>query len=102
MIVLAAVAVLAGVPPAMAQETPATPHVQVRLTPERTDVGADETFYIAIEQTIEPGWHTYWANPGDSGEAPTLTWTMPAGFEAGAIEWPLPKKISVGPLANYG
>jgi thiol:disulfide interchange protein DsbD len=51
---------------------------------------------------IIPGWHLYWRNPGDSGEAPRIDWSLPAGWQAGAIQWPVPKRIPVGPLTNYG
>ncbi|UUX96085.1 protein-disulfide reductase DsbD [Aquabacterium sp. J223] len=49
-----------------------------------------------------PHWHTYWKNPGDSGLPTLLTWTLPLGVEAGDIEWPLPKRLPVGPLMNHG
>jgi len=32
----------------------------------------------------------------------TVQWTLPAGITAGDIAWPLPKKIPIGNLANYG
>jgi thiol:disulfide interchange protein DsbD len=50
----------------------------------------------------QPEWHTYWKNTGDSGLPTQLQWTLPAGVQAGEIAWPVPKKIPVGPLANYG
>src|SRR5690606_8197338 len=46
--------------------------------------------------------HTYWINPGDSGEPLSIEWTLPEGFEAGPIHWPVPDKIKTGPLASYG
>src|SRR6185503_19125861 len=48
------------------------------------------------------GWHVYWRNPGDSGEAPRIVWRLPPEFHAGDIAWPAPTRIPVGPLANYG
>jgi len=51
---------------------------------------------------MEKGWHTYWQNPGDSGLPTTLAWKLPAGIEAGPIEWPAPRELPVGPLVNYG
>ena len=49
-----------------------------------------------------PHWHTYWSNPGDSGLATTFDWQLPAGFVAGAVEWPTPQRLPIGPLVNYG
>lgn len=86
--------------PAAAQE--AQNLVQIRLLPERAKIQAGEEIWVGIEQSIAPGWHTYWKNPGDSGTAPRVTWHMPGGFEAGEILWPVPHKIKIGALANYG
>ena len=36
------------------------------------------------------------------GEAPRIAWTLPAGWQAGEIRWPVPQRIPVGPLVNYG
>ena len=90
--------------PAAAQPPKAKqpPHVHIRLVPEHTHIGSGETVTVAIEQTIDPGWHTYWVNPGDSGEPPEIKWTLPAGFKAGEIQWPVPEKIVTGTLASYG
>ena len=33
---------------------------------------------------------------------PQLHWTLPAGVTAGDIAWPVPRKIPIGTLANYG
>lgn len=77
-------------------------HARIRLVPEFSYIEPGQTMYVAIEQTIDAGWHTYWMNPGDSGEAPAIRWTLPEGFEAGAIKWPVPEKIMIGGLGNYG
>lgn len=84
--------------PASAQER----HAQIRLIPETTHPQPGGPIYIAIEQTLDPGWHSYWVNPGDSGEPLRVKWTMPGGFDAGPVEWPTPVKVMTGPLASYG
>jgi DsbC/DsbD-like thiol-disulfide interchange protein len=58
--------------------------------------------WVGLQLQHQPEWHTYWKNPGDSGLPTQLDWTLPAGIEAGEIAWPVPKKIPVGTLANYG
>ncbi len=77
-------------------------HAQIRLIPERTIIEAGETIFVAIEQKIESDWHTYWVNPGDSGEPLGIEWELPKGFEAGDIKWPTPKKIDIDTLTSYG
>ncbi|WP_028997351.1 protein-disulfide reductase DsbD family protein [Azohydromonas australica] len=49
-----------------------------------------------------PHWHTYWKNPGDSGLPTKLQWSVPPGVDLGEIEWPVPQRLPVGPLMNFG
>ena len=58
--------------------------------------------WVGLQITHAPEWHTYWKNAGDSGMPTELQWTLPPGVMAGDIAWPLPKKIPIGHLANYG
>ena len=80
-----------------------TPQVRAELLAHAPD-GADpgKTVWLGLQLTHQPDWHTYWKNPGDSGLPITVQWTLPAGISAGDIAWPLPKKIPIGNLANYG
>lgn len=57
---------------------------------------------VAVRQDIQPGWHTYWRNPGDSGGPTTLKWRLPQGVRAGPIVWPLPERQRLQGLVNYG
>lgn len=77
-------------------------NARLSLIPAQTAIAAGETVPVAIRQDIRQGWHTYWINAGDSGEMMRVDWTLPAGFTAGALEWPVPEKIINGPLVSYG
>ncbi len=77
----------------------ATEHVQARLVSSQATVAPGQRFTVALEQNIKPHWHTYWLNPGDSGQATTIAWT---GAQAGAIQWPTPSIQAIGPIVNYG
>lgn len=79
-----------------------SPRVTATLLSARDAVAPGERFHVALVQKIAPGWHTYWRNPGDSGEATRIDWTLPAGVTADAIEWPAPEAMPFGPLVNYG
>ena len=68
--------------------------------PQGLDPG--KPVWVGLQLKHQPDWHTYWKNSGDSGQPTTLTWTLPPGVSAGDIAWPLPKKIPIGNLANYG
>jgi thiol:disulfide interchange protein len=77
-------------------------HVKPVLAAQTEGAAPGSTLYVALIQTIDKGWHTYWRNPGDAGEPTRITWTLPAGWRAGDIVWPAPKRLPVGPLMNYG
>jgi thiol:disulfide interchange protein len=62
----------------------------------------DTTVWVAIRQTIEPSWHTYWRNPGDTGLATSIAWTLPKGITAGEPQWPVPERFTTGPIVNFG
>lgn len=68
--------------------------------PDGADAG--KTVWVGLQLAHKPEWHTYWKNPGDSGLPTELNWSLPEGVSAGAIAWPMPKKIPIGNLANYG
>jgi thiol:disulfide interchange protein len=87
---------------ALSGSTVATDNVKARLVSEVKAVGPGQVFWVALELTIRDGWHTYWRNPGDSGEATKLTWQLPAGFTAGDIVWTTPHRFEIAPLVNYG
>ena len=94
---LAIVLALAGV-----RAEAAAPLVRVDLLSEQAGLTAGGEVWIGIRQRIAPGWHTYWTNPGDSGEPMTMEWTLPPGFAAGPIVWPHPERVPVGPAMSHG
>ena len=67
----------------------------VTLLTESNQVGGEETLLVGLEFNLSPGWHTYWENPGDSGEGASIKWNLPSGFKASTILWPGPKRIPV-------
>ena len=89
--------------PAHAQDAQSTAkHVQIQVIPEFSSVKPGQTIAIAIEEKIDDSWHVYWKNPGDSGEAIRINWTLPQGVTASDIQWPIPERIAFGPLLNFG
>ena len=80
-----------------------TEQVRAELMAHAPD-GADpgKGVWVGLQLTHQPEWHTYWKNSGDSGLPTSMQWTLPAGVSAGEIAWPVPTKIPVGTLANYG
>jgi len=78
------------------------PHAKVELIAAQASVRPGESLLVALRLNHEQGWHTYWKNPGDSGMPTRIGWVLPPGFSAGPILWPIPERIPVGPLTNFG
>ncbi len=77
-------------------------HLTARFVAEHQAVAPGETVSIAVYKEIAPGWHTYWRNPGDSGQGAVIDWALPEGVSAVQSEWPAPERIEYGPLVNFG
>ena len=82
--------------------TVSTPNVKARLISETSAIAPGGSAWVALELDIREGWHTYWRNPGDSGQATRIAWTLPPGVTAGDIVWTAPHRFEVAPLVNYG
>lgn len=100
---LSVLTLMTALPCAMAQDGMAPPpRVKINLIAEHNTVVPGDILWVMFQEEIEPGWHTYWLNPGDSGAAPRIKWTMPEGFNAGDMVWPAPHKIALEGLVSYG
>jgi DsbC/DsbD-like thiol-disulfide interchange protein len=45
---------------------------------------------------LQPGWKTYWRNPGDSGVPPRFDFSKSENIEAVTVLWPAPMKFDDG------
>ncbi len=88
--------------PAIAVSKHVTPQSEVALISEQASVTPGGTAWLGLHIKTKPGWHTYWQNPGDSGQATRISWSLPGGVSAGDIRWPLPQKFSLGPVSGFG
>lgn len=84
---------------ARAAESAAADHVRVswlapsEFAPVRTTIG--------LRFRIDPEWHIYWKNAGDSGAAPKFQFTS-GETVVGPIQWPFPHRLPLGDLTNFG
>ncbi len=102
-IVLALASTLVGTAIAVAQSVPNDgPHVTASLISETRNIVAGQPLHLALRQQIQPGWHTYWSNPGESGLPTTIDWSLPQAFKPGPIMWPTPERFVVRPVVGYG
>lgn len=57
---------------------------------------------IALRLQLKPGWHTYWRNPGDSGEPAVVTLRIDGREIKGPDSWPTPERIDIAGIVSYG
>lgn len=101
-------------PSAWAASQVQAPHVGVELVASGP-LASGEGQQLALHFVLEKGWHLYWQNPGDSGQAPEVHYSLraPAGsvgagtelsslLQVGEIRWPVPERIVSGPVVNFG
>ena len=90
-----------------AQTSVAAPHLKVSLVADQGSVSSQTSRremppHVGLLFDLEPGWHVYWTNAGDSGEPPEVKWTLPAGVMVGPLQFPAPKRLPLGPLMDFG
>ena len=76
--------------------------VEASLLADVDAVAPGKSFTLGLRLKMKEHWHTYWLNPGESGEPTQIKFTAPEGFEFGAIQWPLPSKINTNGAITYG
>jgi thiol:disulfide interchange protein DsbD len=85
-----------------AQATASAPHLLVQMVVPPAQIYPGQNFTAGLYFKLEPGWHVYWVNAGDSGEPPAIHWTLPTGLTADPIEFPAPQRLPLGPLMDFG
>ncbi|MGO8837449.1 MAG: protein-disulfide reductase DsbD family protein [Limisphaerales bacterium] len=86
----------------LAAFTAGAAHTQVRLILSADPAKPGDTIWAGVDMQMDPGWHTYWKNPGEAGMATKIEWQLPPGVTAGDIQWPLPEKLPPAEVTTYG
>jgi thiol:disulfide interchange protein len=77
-------------------------HLTAELVSLAPSIAPGGTLQVGLVLTLEEHWHVYWINAGDSGEPPKITWTLPDGITAGPMQFPIPSRLPLGPLMDFG
>ncbi len=77
-------------------------HLTAELVSLAPSIAPGGTLDVGLVITLEEKWHVYWINAGDSGEPPRITWTLPKGITAGPMRFPIPSRLPLGPLMDFG
>jgi DsbC/DsbD-like thiol-disulfide interchange protein len=84
-----------------ASDWDAQAHTAVRLIAGGTGRTHDTTFLRAgIEVRLEPGWKTYWRDPGDSGAPPIFDSSASENVKSVSVLWPAPRRFPDGAGGN--
>jgi len=99
---LAALLALTPLARALESDPVASPRATVTIIADHAAIAPGQPFRLALRQRLAPGWHTYWVNPGDAGQPPEVSLTLPEGATAQPMRFPAPERIPYGPLVNFG
>jgi thiol:disulfide interchange protein/DsbC/DsbD-like thiol-disulfide interchange protein len=78
-------------------------HTRVELRADVAGIQPGVPFTVGVLMKMDEGWHTYWQNSGEAGLPTRVEWTLPEGFAASEIAWPLPHKYNEsGDVLTYG
>jgi thiol:disulfide interchange protein DsbD len=77
-------------------------HLTAELVSLAPSIAPGGTLEVGLVLTLEEHWHVYWINAGDSGEPPKIAWTLPDGITAGPMQFPIPSRLPLGPLMDFG
>src|ERR1700755_2104419 len=90
-------------PPAAPVEGPVrAQHLTVELLPLEGSIQPGGTADVGLHFNLDKGWHVYWVKAGDSREPPRIKWNLPEGITAGAMLFPAPRRLPLGPLMDFG
>jgi DsbC/DsbD-like thiol-disulfide interchange protein len=102
--IMAATLCAVGEPMAQAQDASAwdkEPHAEARLIAGSTIKTPDAGFLRAgVEIKLDPGWKTYWRQPGDSGVPPALDFSGSQNVNSVKVLWPAPERFPDGAGGN--
>lgn len=77
-------------------------HLTVELVTESSTISPNQDFLAGLHFILDKGWHIYWINAGDAGQPPRMDWQLPGGITAGALQFPAPQRLPLGPLMDFG
>lgn len=94
-------AAAAAVAFALTSTAQAQSNTSVNLVLNAAAARPGDTVFAGIVMESAQNWHTYWRNPGESGAATKIEWTLPSFMTAGDIMWPPPEEHVAGGLTTY-
>lgn len=83
-------------------EEPEGPRARAELISEADGIAPGGSVRIAIDFTIDPGWHLYWKGRNDTGFEPQVRWDLPEGWSVSDLRWPAPRRyVTAGQILDH-
>ncbi|MSR76626.1 MAG: hypothetical protein EXS63_00135 [Candidatus Omnitrophica bacterium] len=95
-------AVLMGLLPCLGYAQKTKSHIHPEILSSVKAFAPGKPFTVGIHFTMDPDWHIYWINPGDSGLATSVKWVGHPPINFSPLEWPAPEKIILPAILTYG
>lgn len=67
---------------------------KARLVSGTVDDGGRPALLAGIQLRLDPGWKTYWRNPGDSGVPPRFDWVGSKNLKKAEVLYPAPHRFA--------
>lgn len=89
---------LAQNPSMKAMESP----VRTSLKSDTKTIVPNKPLKLFVDFDMEPGWHIYYKDPGQSGMPTRVDLTLPPGFTAQVLNWPPAETFKEAGIITYG
>lgn len=67
---------------------------RARIVSGTLESGGSPALYAGVQLRMDPGWKTYWRNPGDSGVPPTFDWSGSKNLKSAEVLYPAPHRFA--------
>lgn len=86
----------------LAFQTNTVEHLKVETLSTVTQAVAGQPFTLGVRFEMEPEWHIYWKNPGDSGMKTDVKFNLPKGWKISGPHYPYPERIETANVVSFG
>lgn len=73
----------------------------VEIFSETKNIASNKEFFLALKFKMQPGYHSYWLNPGDVGMELQVLWDKNEQIEFSDFLWPVPTKLMETGLYSF-
>lgn len=76
--------------------------VTVSLSTDTKSVSPSQKIKVTILVQMQPDWHIYYKDHGQTGLPTQVIWNLPSGFVAGPLQWQPPETFVESGIKTFG